>query len=98
MNRREALVTLAASPLLAAADAGSLSPAPAARAPRPLPFNAARLKGLSEKLLVSHHDNNYGGGLKNLGKVVEENGRETKADTGFALSRFRVRRIPLPHT
>jgi hypothetical protein len=28
---------------------------------RPLPFNPSRLKGLSERLIVSHHENNYGG-------------------------------------
>jgi Fe-Mn family superoxide dismutase len=34
---------------------------------KPLPFNPANLKGLSEKLLVSHHQNNYGGAVRRLG-------------------------------
>jgi Fe-Mn family superoxide dismutase len=38
----------------------------------PLPFDAAKLKGISEKLIVSHHDNNYGGAVKSLNKVEAE--------------------------
>ncbi len=33
---------------------------------RELPFDAARLRGLSERLIVSHHRNNYGGAVKRL--------------------------------
>jgi len=38
---------------------------------RPLPFDPARLKGLSEKLIRSHWENNYGGSVRAL-NVVEE--------------------------
>jgi Fe-Mn family superoxide dismutase len=34
--------------------------------PKPLPFNAKSLRGLSEKLVVSHWENNYGGAVKAL--------------------------------
>lgn len=73
MNRRELLSSLVVSPLLAAAapDAG-LAVGPTARTLKPLPFDPSRLKGLSEKLLTSHHANNYGGAVKNLLKVEEE--------------------------
>lgn len=37
----------------------------------PLPFDATKLTGLSEKLITSHHDNNYAGAVKNLNKVEE---------------------------
>ncbi len=51
--------------------AAALSPAMAAErtvAPRsftplPLPFDPKSITGLSEKLLVSHHDNNYVGAV-----------------------------------
>lgn len=33
---------------------------------------AAKLKGLSEKLLVSHHDNNYAGAVKRLNAIEAE--------------------------
>ncbi|MDB5955466.1 Fe-Mn family superoxide dismutase [Ramlibacter sp.] len=34
--------------------------------PMPLPFEPASLRGLSERLMVSHHANNYGGAVKRL--------------------------------
>ena len=39
---------------------------------KPLPFDASKLDGLSEKMIVSHHDNNYGTAVKNLNKVEEQ--------------------------
>ena len=33
---------------------------------KPLPFNAGKLKGLSEKLILSHHQNNYTGAVNRL--------------------------------
>jgi superoxide dismutase, Fe-Mn family len=36
---------------------------------KPLPFDPSRLKGLSEKLIVSHHENNYGGAVKRLNAI-----------------------------
>lgn len=39
--------------------------------PKPLSFDPAKLKGLSEKLIRSHHENNYGGAVKAL-NVVEQ--------------------------
>ena len=37
--------------------------------PRPLALNPATLNGLSEKLIVSHHANNYTGAVKRLGAI-----------------------------
>jgi Fe-Mn family superoxide dismutase len=91
MNRREALVALAAAPVLAGADGGTV--AGPARAPKPLPFNPTKLKGLSEKLLVSHHDHNYGGALKNLLKTEEELSRVTKDTPGFVVYGLREREL-----
>jgi Fe-Mn family superoxide dismutase len=39
--------------------------------PKPLPFDAAKLKGISEKLIKSHWENNYSGAVKAL-NVVEQ--------------------------
>ncbi|MEO8752732.1 MAG: Fe-Mn family superoxide dismutase [Casimicrobiaceae bacterium] len=36
---------------------------------QPLPFDPAALRGLSEKLLASHHQNNYGGAVKRLNAI-----------------------------
>src|SRR6476620_6831801 len=37
--------------------------------PKPLPFDATKLTGISEKLITSHHDNNYAGAVKALNLV-----------------------------
>lgn len=37
--------------------------------PKPLPFDPKAIAGLSEKLLVSHHGNNYVGAVKRLGAI-----------------------------
>jgi len=33
-------------------------------APKPLPFDPSKLKGLSEQMIRSHWENNYGGSVK----------------------------------
>jgi len=38
----------------------------------PLPFDAAKLRGLSERLLQSHHQNNYSGAVKRLRAIRAE--------------------------
>ncbi len=38
----------------------------------PLPFDAAKLRGLSERLLQSHHQNNYSGAVKRLHAIRAE--------------------------
>lgn len=39
--------------------------------PKPLPFDAAKLKGISEKLIKSHWENNYSGAVKALNTVEQ---------------------------
>ena len=39
---------------------------------RPLPFDPGAVPGLSEKLLTSHHDNNYVGAVNRLGAISAE--------------------------
>jgi Fe-Mn family superoxide dismutase len=39
---------------------------------KPLPFDPTTLPGLSEKLLTSHHENNYGGAVKRLNAIREQ--------------------------
>jgi len=39
--------------------------------PRSLPFDPAKLNGLSEKLIRSHWENNYGGAVKALNAVEQ---------------------------
>jgi len=54
-----------------------LQPAPAYRGAnqiKPLPFEAGKLKGLSEKLITSHHQNNYSGAVKRLNQIQQQIG------------------------
>src|SRR5258707_5661514 len=42
---------------------------------KPLSCNPAKLSGLSEKLIVSHYENNYGGAVKRLNGITEQLGK-----------------------
>ena len=42
---------------------------------KPLPFNPGKLNGISEKLIVSHHDKNYAGAVKRLSAIQEKIGQ-----------------------
>ena len=55
--------------------------------PLELPFDAAGLKGLSERLLRSHHQNNYGGAVKRL-NAIRAQWRDLSVSTapGFQLN------------
>lgn len=54
---------------------------------RPLPFDPKRLSGLSEKLIASHHENNYGGAVKRLNAIAEQLAALDFAKTpGFVLN------------
>lgn len=46
---------------------------------KPLPFNAAKLKGISERLIVSHHEKNYAGAVKRL-SVIQDQIRQLPED------------------
>jgi Fe-Mn family superoxide dismutase len=102
MSRRDVLGTmaLAGAPMLAgrgglamAAAETKSGGAPGKHAIAPLPFDPQRLKGLSERLLVSHHENNYGGAVKNLNKVEEELARVNKDTPGFVVGGLREREL-----
>lgn len=55
--------------------------------PVPLPFDPKTITGLSEKLLTSHHDNNYVGAVKRLGAITGEVAALNPATApGFALN------------
>ena len=72
-NRRD-FIALAAGITLAvgASDALAQQPAGAPKVEYPvkkLPFDPAKIKGLSEKLLISHWENNYSGAVKRLNAI-----------------------------
>ena len=83
ISRRKAIETVMAGGAgltltgLAEAQTTGQTPAAAAKAfagqrqPKPLTFDPAKLKGLSEKLIRSHYDNNYMGSVKALNAVEQ---------------------------
>ena len=90
IDRRTAIaVALTAGAALATASSAMAQQAgAAARAkgyqPKPLPFDPKTIPGLSEKLLVSHHDNNYVGAVTRLDAIEAEVGKLDPATTpGF---------------
>jgi Fe-Mn family superoxide dismutase len=42
---------------------------------KPLSCDPARIKGMSERLIVSHYENNYGGAVKRLNLIGEQRAR-----------------------
>ena len=68
IDRRLLLGGLALAAAATAPGASAQAPAPG-YTPQPLPFDPKAVAGLSEKLLVSHHDNNYVGAVKRLGAI-----------------------------
>ncbi len=75
LTRRQALTAAAAlAPAIAAAQpATAPAPGPGSRPTpfeiKPLPFDPAKLAGLSERLLKSHWENNYSGAIRALNNV-----------------------------
>jgi Fe-Mn family superoxide dismutase len=71
-------------------------PAPAYRGKHelvPLPFDPKKLRGISEKLIVSHHENNYGGALKNLNKVEAALATVSKDTAPFVVAGLKEREL-----
>jgi len=53
----------------------------------PLPFKPTRLTGLSERLLASHYENNYGGAVRRLNAIEEELAQVDRASApGFVIN------------
>ncbi|HJV90620.1 MAG TPA: Fe-Mn family superoxide dismutase [Holophagaceae bacterium] len=102
MSRRALLGTLVAGG--SAAAAASILPGreallkdalagPPTLAPKPLPFDPTKLKGLSERLLVSHHDNNYVGAVKNLNGVRTDLAQLGPGAPGYLVGALRVKEL-----
>jgi Fe-Mn family superoxide dismutase len=66
---------------------------PGQHAPRKLAFEAKKLRGISEKMITSHWENNYGAAVKNLNKVEEELVRISKDTPGFLVGGLKEREL-----
>jgi Fe-Mn family superoxide dismutase len=73
-NRRD-VIGVAAGVAIAATAADALAqgaPPKVEYAPKKMPFDPAKIKGLSEKLLTSHYENNYTGAVKRLNAITAQ--------------------------
>jgi Fe-Mn family superoxide dismutase len=102
LTRREVMTAAGAAAAVAAvgrhaiAEEGgaALKPLPPGKhEPVPLRFDATKLSGISEKMITSHWQNNYGGAVKNLNKVEEQLGTVTKDTPGFVVSGLKDREL-----
>lgn len=59
----------------------------------PLPFAPGSLNGLSERLISSHHENNYGGAVRNLNRVEQELSQITTDTPPFIVAALREREL-----
>jgi Fe-Mn family superoxide dismutase len=59
----------------------------------PLAFDPKKLTGISERMIVSHHENNYSGAVKNLNKVQEQLAALPADATGFVVSGLKEREL-----
>ena len=69
LDRRQMFAATAVVATALGGAATAAQPAPATFAPKALPFDPKAVIGLSEKLLISHYDNNYVGAVKRLGAI-----------------------------
>lgn len=60
---------------------------------QPLSFDPAKLTGLSERMIRSHHENNYGGAVKNLNRVEQELAAITRDTPPFVVTALREREL-----
>ena len=72
MDNLDRRAVIAGAGLIGAALANGAAAQPAAPGftPKPLPFAPGAIAGLSDKLLTSHHDNNYVGAVKRLSVIA----------------------------
>src|SRR5262245_4887099 len=96
MNRRELLTTVAAASAAGVSAFGLEVQAQAPQAQRqikPLPFDPAKLNGLSEKLLRSHYDNNYTGAFRRLRQIEGQLAALPKDAPGFQLKGLKMEEL-----
>lgn len=67
-----AAATAIAGPAALAQSPTTTGGKPMTYAPKPLPFDPKKINGLSEKILISHYENNYTGAVKRLNAISEQ--------------------------
>jgi Fe-Mn family superoxide dismutase len=90
VNRRGVLALTGAAAAAVAPTVAGAQERPAGRPfqlqPQPLPFDPKSIPGLSEKLLVSHHDNNYASAVKKIAAIEADLAAMDPSAPGYRLS------------
>jgi Fe-Mn family superoxide dismutase len=92
MNRRELIIAFGAA-FGPALTYPALAQQAAQRQMKPLPFDPTKLRGLSEKLLRSHYDNNYAGAFRRLGQIETMVSGLPKDAPGFQLKGLKMEEL-----
>ncbi len=90
VSPRLARATPAAVPTAATASGSGLA---GAHHVVPLPFAAGSLHGLSERLMLSHYENNYAGAVRNLNRAEQELAHMTAETPPFVVAAVREREL-----
>lgn len=83
MNRRELLTTLLATAAVNGNIEEIKAQETATRELKPLPFAANSLDGISEKVIMSHHQNNYAGAFRRVEAIRSEIANLRSGAPGF---------------
>ena len=59
----------------------------------PLPFVAGSLNGISERMITSHHENNYAGAVRNLNRTEQELAQITRDTPPLLVAALREREL-----
>src|ERR1043166_4704465 len=95
MTRRESLTILGGASIasLTLGELQAQAPASGGWPIKPLPFDPKKLKGLSEKLIVSHHDNNYAGAARRIGQIQQMLAGLPKGAPGFQIKGLKMEEL-----
>src|SRR5262249_34330207 len=95
MNRRTLLTTavLGATASILSSELQAQAPAAGGWPIKPLPFDPKKLKGLSEKLIVSHHDKNDAGAARRIGQIQKMLTGLPKNALGFKLKGLKMEEL-----
>jgi Fe-Mn family superoxide dismutase len=67
-----ALATVAIQAQAQPRDSPAASRTSMSYAMKPMPFDPQKIKGLSERVLISHYENNYGGAVNRLNSISDQ--------------------------
>jgi Fe-Mn family superoxide dismutase len=91
MNRRELLTTVIGASTVGLSELRAQAPVEGQL--KPLPFDPTKLKGLSERLITSHHQNNYGGAVRRLPQIQNQLTSLPKDTPGFQVKGLKMEEL-----